>query len=272
MSLFLVKTKQRVTLIWKKQKDTLDTQATYFDSLDGDHRLLWDRINSHYEASVELTCGEHSGCLALSDSDLSADIQTFHVQPLTTGIQCITISMVKPDKPSLYNLVIGSRETKGAKREEEELQRIKELRKKEEEQLRIIKELRRVEEEKQQKSKEKLEGEIRSLSLILEKDKKRAAANQQLNECLKGVEELKGQLEREKSEKKKAIDELAGHRNEEKLRDLMFKSAQKKKTEYQPQIGAGTIYAHFLHRRNILYFKLGSHSLCFFVCVFVQNY
>ena len=101
MFLSSVKAKQRVTLILKKLKDSPRTKVTYYDNLDGILQLLWDKANSQFEATAELKCGEHSGCIVLNENGADADIQTFYVQCLSNGNQSITISIVKPEKQRL---------------------------------------------------------------------------------------------------------------------------------------------------------------------------
>ena len=133
----------------------------------------------------------------------------------------------------------ANEENKGAaKREEEELQRIKEVRRKEEDELLRMKGMRNREEEMQRKNREKLEMEINSLKLVLERDKKRSYSEQQVTEYKREIEKLREQLKKEMREKDKAIEELAGHRNGEKLRNLKVESDLKRQTD-PFQIGTG---------------------------------
>ena len=85
--------KRKVKLVWRKQQDTIDNFVTYFDNLDSPVELLWEKLSAHYSATADMTCGLHVGCLALSDSDSTSEIQSFLVQEDSLQIQSIQLSI-----------------------------------------------------------------------------------------------------------------------------------------------------------------------------------
>ncbi|KAI6659764.1 hypothetical protein LOD99_10653 [Oopsacas minuta] len=190
--------KQPVMLIWTKQQDTINNYVTYFDNLDNPCNLEWDKLKELYSALVHLTCGEHRGCLALSDRDITSEIQSFSVIE-KSQTQSVILSIVKSQvKPGLVkskhvpNPKLGEK-----KREGEELQHMREER-------------------------EKLIKEITSISAQLQKEKDSSKIYK------KEIISLRDQVDKLKKKNADNSEVAAGERNEARLREARLEDEIKK--------------------------------------------
>ena len=58
-------------LVWEKQQPTLETTLEYLDNVDTDQTLLkWEARKEAFIVTVRLSPGEHTGSLAIPDTEL----------------------------------------------------------------------------------------------------------------------------------------------------------------------------------------------------------
>ena len=83
-------------LVWKKQQPTLETTLEYLDNVDTDQTLLkWDARKEAFIATVRLSPGEHTGSLAIPDTELVVyEVQPFKVSQYSVSVQEIHLDLV----------------------------------------------------------------------------------------------------------------------------------------------------------------------------------
>ena len=93
-----------VRLVWEKQQPTLETALEYLDNIDTDQILLkWDSRREAFKAFVRLSPGEHTGSLAIPDSNLVVyEVKPFNVSQFSISIQEIKLDLI--DAAPLPNL------------------------------------------------------------------------------------------------------------------------------------------------------------------------
>ena len=88
--------KFEVKLVWEKQQPTLETTLEYLDNVDTKQILLiWDPRKEVFNTSVRLSPGEHTGSLAIPDTELVVyEVHPFNVSQFSVSVQEIKLDLV----------------------------------------------------------------------------------------------------------------------------------------------------------------------------------